>query len=193
MPGWRLVSRPVRGLGRSERCSSALGADRSLRRARSVATRSTSACRRVERRRGAPGPRAEHAPCRGYACRTRGHRRGERARQLGQRRSDAIRALVRPGLPGAAPAARAVQPWRERVPTGARAGVRRADRPRSGLGNCRTRRPAPARPGRRPQTDAIHDPSGRHRTAARRFLSRSGLRYATALSPHHRASIARSQ
>ena len=64
MPRWRLVSRPVRVPGRSERCSSALGADPWLRRARSVATRSTSACRRVERRRCAPGPRAEQAPCR---------------------------------------------------------------------------------------------------------------------------------
>jgi hypothetical protein len=64
---WRaggLVSRPVRVPGRSERCSSALQADPWLRRPRSVATRSTSACQRVERRRCAPGPLAEQAPCR---------------------------------------------------------------------------------------------------------------------------------
>ena len=54
-------------------------------------------------------------------------------------------------------------------------------------------RPGPARPGGRPQTDASHAPSGRRRTAARRFLSRSDLRYAAALSPYHRTSIAPSQ
>jgi hypothetical protein len=194
MPRSGLVSRPVRVPGRSERCSSALGADPWLRRARSVATRSTSACRRVERRRCAPGPRAGQAPCR-CSCLPHG-------RPSPWRTSQAARAapLVRdPGAgrgrapPGTAPAARAVQPWRERAPPRAQAGVQPADRPRSGLGSCRTKRPAPARPGRQPQTDAIHDPSGRHHTAARRLLSLSGLRYATALFPHHRASIARSR
>jgi hypothetical protein len=95
--------------------------------------------------------------------------------------------------PGAAPAARAAQSWRERVPTGARACVRPADRPRSGHGSCRTRRPAPARPGGRAQTAAIHARSGRRRTAVRRSLFRSGLRYATAFSLHDRTSIAPSQ
>ena len=194
MPRWRLVSRSVRVPGRSERCSSAPGADPWLRRARSVARRSTSACRRVERRRCAPGPVAEPAPCR-CSCLPHG-------RPSPWRTSPAVWAAPLVGdpgagracaLPGAGPAARAVQPWRERVATGARTGVRPADRPRSGLGSCHTRRPAPARPGRRTQTHAIHDPCGRPRTAARRFLSQSGLRYATALSPHHRTSIAPSQ
>ena len=184
MPRWRLVSRPVRVPGRSERCSSALGADPWLRRPRSVATRSTSACQRAERRRCAPGPLAEQAPCR-CSCLPHGRPSPWRTSQAAW----AAPLVGDPGAgrarapPGAAPPARAVQPWRERVPTGAQAGVRPADRPRSGLGSCRTRRPAPARPRRRTQTDAIHDPSGRHGTAARRFLSRSGLRYATALSP----------
>ena len=183
MARWRLVSRPVRVPGRSERCSSALEADPWLRRACSVATRSTSGCRRVERRRCAPGPLAEQAPCRG-SCLPHGRPSPWRTSQVAW----AAPLVGDPGAgqarapTGAAPAARAVQPWRERVPTGARAGVRPADRPRSGLGSCRTRRPVPARSGRRTQTAAIHDPSGRHRSAARRFLSRSGLRYAMALS-----------
>ena len=161
---------------------------------RATATRSTSACRRVERRRCAPGPLAEHAPCR---CSCRPHGRPSPWRTI--QAAWAAPLVGDPGAgrarapPGAAPAARAVQPWRERVPTGAQAGVRPADRPRSGLGSCRTRRPAPARSGRPTQTDANHDPSGRHGTAARRFLSRSDLRHATALSPHHRTSIAPSQ
>ncbi len=190
MPRWLLVSRPVRVPGRSERCSSALGADPWLRRARSVATRSTSACQRVERRRCSPGPRAEQAPCR-CSCLPHG-------RPSPWRTSQAAWAapLVRdPGArrAGAARAARAVQPGRERVLTGAPAGVRGADRPRSGLGSCRTRRRAPARLGRRLQTGASRDPSGRRGTAARRFLSRSDLRYATALSPYHRTLIAPSR
>ena len=80
------------------------------------------------------------------------------------------------------PPARAAQPWRERVPTRALACGPPADRPRTGLGSRRTRRRAPARPGGRPQTDATHDQSGTRRSAVRRFLSRSGLRYATAFS-----------
>ena len=36
-----------------------------------------------------------------HACRTGGHRRGERARQLGQRRTEAIRAPLGPALPPA--------------------------------------------------------------------------------------------
>jgi hypothetical protein len=194
MPRWRLVSRPVRVPGRSERCSSALGADPWLRRARSVPTRSTSACQRVERRRCAPGPLAEQAPCR---CSCLPHGRPSPWRTSQAVWTAPLAGDPDPGRarapPGARRAARAVQPWPEQVPTGARAGVRGADRPRSGLGSCRTRRPAPARPGRRPQTDAIRDRCGRHGTAARRFLSRSGPLYATALSPHHRTSIAPSQ
>ena len=190
MPRWRLVSRPVRVPGRSERCSSALGADPWLRRARSVATRSTSACQRVERRRCSRGPRAEQAPCR---CSCLPHGRPSPWRTIQAARAARLGGDPGAGRAGAARAARAVQPGPERVPTGAQAGVRPADRPRSGLGSCRTRRPAPARPGRRPQTDASHDPSGRHGTAARRFLSRSGLRDATALSPYHRTSIAPSR
>ena len=190
MPRWRLVSRPVRVPGRSERCSSALGADPWLRRARSVATRSTSACQRVERRRCSPGPRAEQAPCR-CSCLPHGRPSPWRTSQAAW----AARLVGDPcaGRAGAARAARAVQPGRERVLTGALAGVRGADRRRSGLGSCRTRRPGPVRLGTRPQTDASHDPSGRRCTAARRCLSRSDLRYATALSPYHRTSIAPSR
>ena len=190
MARWRLVSRPVRVPGRSERCSSALGADPWLRRARSVATRSTSACRRVERRRGAPCPLAEQAPC---LCSCLPHERPSPWRTSQAARAAPLVGDPGAGRAGAARAARAVQPGRARVPTGVQAGVRPADRPRSGLGSCRTRRPAPARPGRRTQTDAIHDPSGRHGTAARRCLSRSDLEYAKALSPHHRTSIAPSR
>lgn len=187
---WRLVSRRVRVRGRSERCSSELGAGPWLRRARSVATRSTSAYQRVGRRRCSPGPRAEQAPCR-CSCLPRGRPspwRTSRAAWAGRLVGDPCA-----GRAGAARAARAAQPWRERGSPRAQAGVRPADRPRSGLGSCRTRRPAPARPGTRPQTDAIREPSGRHRTAARRFLSRSDLCYATALSPYHRASLAPSR
>ena len=77
--------------------------------------------------------------------------------------------------------------------TGAKAGVPPADRHQSGHGSCRTTRPAPARPGARAQTDAIHDQSGRRRSAVRHSRSRSGLHYATALSPHHRTSTALSR
>ena len=177
-------------LGRSERCSCALGADPWLRRARSGATRSTSACQRVEGRHCARGPLGGQAPCR-WSCLPHG-------RPSPWRTSQAAWAARLGGDPcagraGAARAARAVQPGRERVPTGAQAGVRPADRHRSGRGSCRTRRPAPARSGRQPQTDASHDPNGRRCTAARRFPSRSDLRYATALSPYHRTSIAPSR
>ena len=190
MPRWRLVSRPVRVPGRSERCSSALGADPWLRRARSVATQSTSACQLVGRRRCSRGPRAEQAPCR---CSCLPHGRPSPWRTI--QAAWAARLVGDPGArrAGAARAARAVQSGRERAPTGAQAGVRGADRPRSALGSCRTRRRAPARPGRRPQTGASHDQSGRHGTAAPRFPSRSDLRYAPALSPHHRTSIAPSR
>ena len=101
MPRWRVVSRPVRVPGRSERCSSALGGDPWLRRARSVATRSTilanasnvaAALQILE-----PSTRLVAV----HACRPGGHRRGERARQLGQRRSYAIRAPLGPALPPA--------------------------------------------------------------------------------------------
>ena len=78
----------------------------------------------------------------------------------------------------------------QRVPTGTRACVPPADRHQSGHGSCRTTRPAPARPGARAQSDAIHDQSGRRRSAVRHSRSRSGLHYATALSPHHRTSTA---
>ena len=111
MPRWRPVSRPVRVPGRSERCSSALGADPWLRRPRSVATRSTSACQRVERRRCSPGPRAEQAPCR-CSCLPHGRPSPWRtsqaacaARLVGDPCAGQARAP-----PGAAPAARAVQP-----------------------------------------------------------------------------------
>ncbi len=179
MRRWRLVSRPVRVPGRSVRCSCALGADPWLQRARLVATRSTSACQRVERRRCSPGPRAEHAPCR-CSC----LRHGRPSPWRTSRAAWAVRLVGDPcaGRAGAARAARAVQPGRERVLTRVQAGVRSAGRRRSGLGSCRTRRPGPVRLGGRPQTDAIHDPSGRRCSAARRFLSLSGLRYATALS-----------
>ena len=85
--------------------------------------------------------------------------------------------------PSADAAARAAQPAPERPPGPARACGRPADRPRNALGSCRTRRPAPARPGGRAQSDAIHDRSGRRRSAVRRFQSRSGLQCATAFSP----------
>ena len=174
-----LISRPVRVRERSERCSSALGADPSLRRARSVETRSTSACQRVERRRCSPDPRAAQAPCR---CSCLPHGRPSPWRTSQAAWAARLVGDPCPGRAGAARAARAVQPGRERVPTGAQAGVRGADRRRSGLGSCRTRRRGPVRLGGRPQTDASHGPSGRPRTAARRFLSRSDLRSATALS-----------
>ena len=73
---------------------------------------------------------------------------------------------------------------------GARACVRPADRPQSGLGTRRTTRSARAALGGPAQTDAIHDRSRRSRSGVRRFLSRSALWYPTAFSPHHRTSIA---
>ena len=79
------------------------------------------------------------------------------------------------------------------IPPGTTACVPPADRPQSGHGSHRTIRPAPARPGARAQTDAIHDQCGRRRSAVRRSRSRSRLHYATTLSPHHRTSAAASQ
>ena len=87
----------------------------------------------------------------------------------------------------------AAQPSRERIPPGTTACVPPADRPQSGHGSHRTIRPAPARPGARAQTDAIHDQYGTPRSAVRRSRSRSRLHYATTLSPHHRTSAAASQ
>ena len=102
-----------------------------------------------------------------------------RSRSAGRDGPGAGRSRARPS---AAAAARAAQPAPERPPRPARACGRPADGPRNGLGSCRTTRSAPARPGGRAQSDAIHDRSGRRRSAVRRFLSRSGLQYATAFS-----------
>jgi hypothetical protein len=187
--GW--VSRPAPVPGRSEGCSSAPEADPSLRRRHWEATRSTSACLRVGPRLGALSPAAGRASCRGLGL--------PLGRPSPSRTSRAVCAALLVGDPGAgrsraphgaAALARAAQSWREPVLTGALGCVPPADRRRSGLGSCRTTRRALARPGGRPQTDAIHDPSGRRRSAVRRFLSRSGLRYATEFSLHHRRSIA---
>ena len=89
----------------------------------------------------------------------------------------------------AAAAARVAQQRLERVLTRARACVRPADRPRRGLGSCRTRRPAHAPLGGRAQTDAIRDRSGRRFSAVQRALSQlsSSLRICVSFTIKRRA------